>query len=76
MLSHYLGGSVLVDHFIAADAASINTDDHNDIEYGSARNLGRTEWNCAVDLVSSIGGDRRPATAGQRRDGRLASRGA
>ena len=33
-LSHYVGGPALVDRFIGAESAAINTDDHNSIEYG------------------------------------------
>ena len=50
LLSHYVGGWALVDHFLGGDAVATNTDDHNDVEYGFARTLGRTDWDAAADL--------------------------
>ncbi len=49
-LSHYIGGTALVDRFIADGAAATNTDDHNEIEYGFARTLGRTDWDATEVL--------------------------
>jgi hypothetical protein len=66
LLSHYVGGAALVDHFIAADSAAINSDDHNEIEYGFARTLGRSGWDApAVLYRQSVEiGDHRPAVDG------------
>ena len=49
-LSHYVGGPALVDRFIGAESAAINTDDHNSIEYGCARGLGRVAWDASGTL--------------------------
>ena len=66
MLSHYVGGAALVDHFIGEDVAEINTDDHNEIEYGFARSLGHTDWNASGVLYrqSVEIGDHRPSVDG------------
>ena len=66
LLSHYVGGAALVEHFIGGDAAAINTDDHNEIEYGFARTLGRTAWDVPAVLYrqSVAMGDQRPPVNG------------
>jgi hypothetical protein len=66
LFSHYVGGEALVDRFIGADVASINTDDHNEIEYGCARNLGRGNWDAPGILYrkSVEIGDQRPPVRG------------
>ena len=66
LLSHYVGGAALVDHFIAGDPAAMNTDDHNEIEYGFARTLGRTDWDATGALYrqSVEIGDHRPPVNG------------
>ena len=63
LFSHYVGGEALVDHFIGGDSAALNTDDHNEIEYGFARTLGRTDWDATETLVRQsveIGDDKPP----------------
>ena len=66
MFSHYVGGAALVDHFIGGDFAAINTDDLNEIEYGFARTLGRTDWDATGALCrqSVEIGDHRPPVSG------------
>ena len=67
LFSHYVGGEALIDRFIGEGAASINTDDHNEIEYGCARNLGRNTWDSQGILYRKsveIGDQRPPARAG------------
>ena len=67
LLSHYVGGTALVDHFIAEDVAATNTDDHNEIEYGFARALGCTDWDAAGVLCRQaveIGDQRLPLGGG------------
>jgi spermidine synthase len=66
MFSHYVGGPALVDHFIGGDGAAVNTDDHNEIEYGFARTLGRANWDAAGALYhqSVETGDHRPPVNG------------
>jgi predicted membrane-bound spermidine synthase len=66
LLSHYVGGAALVDHFVAAATAAINTDDHNAIEYGFARALGHKGWDApAVLYRQSIAiGDQKPTVRG------------
>ena len=66
MFSHYVGGAALVDHFIGGDFAAINTDDLNQIEYGFARTLGRTDWDATGALYrqSVEIGDHRPPVSG------------
>jgi len=65
LFSHYVGGAALVEHFIG-DAAAINSDDHNEIEYGFARTLGRTAWDVPAVLYRQAVamGDQRPAVHG------------
>ena len=50
----------------AGSSAAINTDDHNEIEYGFARTLGRTDWDAAGALYrqSVEIGDHRPPVSG------------
>jgi spermidine synthase len=62
LFSHYVGGEALINRFIGEGAASINTDDHNEIEYGFARNLGRNTWDSQGILYrkSVEIGDQRP----------------
>jgi spermidine synthase len=50
LLSHYVGGAALVDHFIGNGPAAINSDDHNAVEYGFARTVGRTDWDAEATL--------------------------
>jgi predicted membrane-bound spermidine synthase len=66
MLSHYVGGAALVDHFVGSGPAAINTDDRNAIEYGFARALGRKGWDPAAVLhrQSVEIGDQKPAVEG------------
>ncbi len=67
LFSHYMGGEALIDHFVGEGAASINTDDHNEIEYACARNLGRNTWDAQGTLYRksvAIGDQRPPADAG------------
>jgi spermidine synthase len=67
LLSHYVGGEALIDRFIGEGAASTNTDDHNEIEYGFARNLGRNTWDAQGILYRKsveIGDQRPPTDAG------------
>lgn len=66
LFSHYVGGAALVDHFIAAGPAAVNSDDHNEIEYGFARTLGRTDWDAigALYRQSARIGDLRPPLSG------------
>jgi predicted membrane-bound spermidine synthase len=66
LFSHYVGGAALVAHFIGGDAAAINTDDHNEIEYGFARTLGCTAWDVPAVLYRQAVamGDQRPAAHG------------
>jgi predicted membrane-bound spermidine synthase len=67
MFSHYVGGAALVEHFIGEDVAAVNTDDHNQIEYGFARTLGRADWDAAGALYRQsveIGDHRPPVTGG------------
>jgi predicted membrane-bound spermidine synthase len=66
LLSHYVGGAALVDHFIGEDPAAINTDDHNEIEYGFARTLGCTDWDSSGALYREAVeiGDHRPPVRG------------
>ena len=66
LFSHYIGGEALVEHFIGEDHAAINTDDRNEIEYGFARTLGRTDWDAAAALYrqSVEIGDQRPPVGG------------
>ena len=67
LLSHYVGGTVLVEHFIAEDSAAPNTDDHNEIEYGFARALGCTDWDAAGVLYRQaveVGDQRLPLGGG------------
>ena len=62
LFSHYVGGTALVEHFISAGKAAVNTDDHNTTEYGFARALGRTGWNAVESLCreARMIGDQRP----------------
>ena len=67
LFSHYLGGEALINRFIGEGAASIITDDHNEIEYACARNLGRNTWDAQGTLYRksvAIGDQRPPADAG------------
>jgi predicted membrane-bound spermidine synthase len=66
LFSHYVGGAALVDHFIGGGFAAVNTDDHNEIEYGFARTLGRTDWDASAALYrqSVEIGDQRPPVVG------------
>jgi len=66
LLSHYVGGDALVERFIGENSAAINTDDHNEIEYGFARTLGRTDWdaNRALCRQSVEIADDRPSVSG------------
>jgi hypothetical protein len=66
LLSHYVGGPRLVEHFLAGGPVVVNTDDHNAIEYDFARALGHTGWDPAAVLYrgSVALGDQRPATCG------------
>jgi spermidine synthase len=66
LFSHYVGGVALVDHFIGGDAAAVNTDDQNEIEYGFARTLGRSDWDVAGALYrqSVEIGDHKPLVNG------------
>jgi spermidine synthase len=66
LFSHYVGGGALVEHFIEGDGTAINTDDHNEIEYGFARTLGRGEWDAIGTLYrqSVKIGDHRPSVTG------------
>jgi predicted membrane-bound spermidine synthase len=67
VFANYVGGGALVDHFIGGNVAAINTDDHNQIEYGFARTLGRTDWDATRDLrrqAVEIGDDRPPVHGG------------
>ena len=50
LLSHYVGGMALVDHFIGKGFVAINTDDKNQIEYGFARTVGHNDWSAAATL--------------------------
>ena len=63
LLAHYVGGTALVDQFISEGPAAINTDDHNAIEYGFARSLGKTDWDVVGTLHRQAAeiGDHRPA---------------
>ena len=65
-LAHYVGGAAMVDHFLAREDATINTDDHNEIEYGFARTLGRTDWDIpgVLQRQSVEIGDHKPAVSG------------
>jgi len=66
LLAHYVGGQRLVEHFIGEGAAAINSDDHNEIEYGFARTLGRSDWDVRglLHRQSLEIGDQRPAVQG------------
>jgi predicted membrane-bound spermidine synthase len=67
LLSHYVGGTALVEHFIAKGPAAVNTDDRNEIEYGFARTLGRAGWD-AIGVLSRESaeiGDDRPCGLGE-----------
>jgi len=67
LFSHYIGGEAFINRFIEEGAASINTDDHNEIEYACARNLGRNTWDAQGTLYRksvAIGDQRPPADAG------------
>ena len=67
LLSHYVGGVALVDHLIGGSCAPINTDDRNEIEYGFARTLGRTDWDAPAALYREsveIGAHKPPVTGG------------
>jgi predicted membrane-bound spermidine synthase len=66
LFSHYVGGAALVAHFIGGGAAAINADDHNEIEYGFARTLGRTAWDVPAVLYRQAVamGDQRSAAHG------------
>jgi predicted membrane-bound spermidine synthase len=66
MFSHYVGATALAADFVGEDAPFVNTDDHNVIEYGCARTLGRAEWDGAGELYSrSIAiGDHKPVVEG------------
>ena len=75
LFSHYVGGPALVDHFIAADVAAINTDNHNEIEYGFARSLGHSDWDVTGSLYrqSVEIGDQRPPVHGGEVDWNMAA---
>jgi len=67
LLSHYVGGNALIDHFIGGDFVALNTDDHNEIEYGFARTLGGIGWDATGTLYRQsvdIGDHRRPVKGG------------
>ena len=77
LLSHYVGGTELVERFIGGGPAATNTDDHNEIEYGFARTLGRTDWDATGDLYRQAVeiGDPRPLLTGGEVDCKLVSQG-
>jgi hypothetical protein len=48
LLSRYVAGGRLVDHLAQDETARVNTDDHNVIEYGFARTMGRTSTDFSI----------------------------